>query len=136
MCVLALPTITLALPSSVCSLASPPTESGPLIRSCNHCRDAAHDIRELASGGRCVAHNRDDLDDRRWRKAVYVRHHASTLPQQVSAFLTVSFRSKSVSPWSVLAMGCFLETLSMLLIMVPVLISSTMGIDPVRFSSC
>jgi C4-dicarboxylate transporter DctM subunit len=61
------------------------------------------------------------------------------LPQQVSAFLAVSIRDPNLFVLAVgvmlLAMGCFLETLSMLLIMVPVLMASvrSMGIDPIWF---
>jgi tripartite ATP-independent transporter DctM subunit len=61
------------------------------------------------------------------------------LPQQVSAFLAVSIRDPKLFVLAVgvmlLAMGCFLETLSMLLIMVPVLMASVrpMGIEPIWF---
>jgi tripartite ATP-independent transporter DctM subunit len=61
------------------------------------------------------------------------------IPQSISQTLTTTFTDPSVFILAVgvvlLIMGCFLETLSMLLIMVPVLLASVIniGIDPIWF---
>ena len=61
------------------------------------------------------------------------------IPQSVSSLLTENFSDANLFILAVgvvlLLMGCFLETLSMLLIMVPVLLSAvtSMGIDPIWF---
>ncbi len=61
------------------------------------------------------------------------------IPQSISQTLTTTFTDPSFFILAVgvvlLIMGCFLETLSMLLIMVPVLLASVIniGIDPIWF---
>ncbi len=61
------------------------------------------------------------------------------IPQQVSGLLADNISDPNLFILGVgavlLVMGCFLETLSMLLVMVPVLLASvnTMGIDPIWF---